>query len=44
MPRTSPQDNTVFVDRAHAMEWNVTNESVRVMEGEGVGPLWVEAD
>ena len=44
MPRTTPHDSTVFVDRAHAMEWNVTNDSVLVMEGEGVGPLRVEAD
>ena len=44
MPRTAPDDNTVFIDRAHAMEWNMTNDSVLVLEREGGGSLRVEAD
>jgi hypothetical protein len=44
MPRTAPDDHTVFVDRANAMEWNVTNDPVLVMEGECGGSLRVEAD
>jgi hypothetical protein len=44
LTRTLPDDNAVFVHSPYAMEWDVMDDFVLVVEREGVRSLRVEAD